>query len=50
MGGYRTKGIKGFDDLQLTEVNEPGALGDHDCLVRIVASSLSFRDLTIPLV
>lgn len=45
---WRVDELSGFDGLKLKSEPVPQQLGDHDCLVRIEASSLNFRDLMIP--
>jgi NADPH:quinone reductase-like Zn-dependent oxidoreductase len=41
------RGQSGFDDLEYQESVPIPALGDHDCLLKIGAVSLNYRDLTI---
>ncbi|ERF70701.1 hypothetical protein EPUS_02567 [Endocarpon pusillum Z07020] len=42
------EGQNGFDSLKFDESAEIPELGDHDCLVKIDAVSLNYRDLAIP--
>ena len=41
------EGRGGFDDLKYHESVPIPELGDHDCLVKIEAVSLNYRDLII---
>ena len=45
---WRVKELSGFDGLVLSSESVSHPLGDHDCLVKIEATSLNFRDLMIP--
>ncbi|KAL9039655.1 MAG: hypothetical protein Q9180_002398 [Flavoplaca navasiana] len=45
---WRVKELSGFDGLALNRESVPAPLGDRDCLVKIEAASLNFRDLMIP--
>jgi hypothetical protein len=44
---WRVKGSNGFDGLDLEEDVPIEKVGDYDCLVKIEAVSLNFRDLMI---
>jgi NADPH:quinone reductase-like Zn-dependent oxidoreductase len=44
---WRVKGTNSFDGLELEEDVPIEKVGDYDCLVKIEAVSLNFRDLMI---
>ena len=45
---WKVEELSGFDGLRLKSEPIARELGDHDCLVKIEATSLNFRDLMIP--
>jgi NADPH:quinone reductase-like Zn-dependent oxidoreductase len=45
---WRVKTLTGFDGVDLDMQTPVPQLGDHDCLVKMEAASLNFRDLMIP--
>jgi len=45
---WRVKGFEGFNSLELEKDALVQPIGDHDCLVKIEAASLNYRDLMIP--
>ena len=45
---WTVEGQNGFDGLKFDESAKIPELGDHDCLVKIDAVSLNYRDLVIP--
>jgi NADPH:quinone reductase-like Zn-dependent oxidoreductase len=44
---WRVKGSNGFDGLEFEQGVPIESIGEHDCLVKIEAVSLNFRDLMI---
>lgn len=44
---WRVKGHKGFDSLEFEQDVPLEDLGSHDCLVKIEAASVNFRDLMV---
>jgi hypothetical protein len=48
---WKVQSQTGFDGLVFDEdVALPDKLEDHDCLIAIEATSLNYRDITIPMV
>lgn len=45
---WRVQELSGFDGLKLESEPVPRNTGDHDCVVKLEAASLNFRDLMIP--
>jgi len=45
---WRVAKITGFDGLKLDQDAPIPDIGEYDCLVKIEASSLNYRDLMIP--
>ena len=45
---WRVEDLKGFDCLKLEKDVPVQQVGEHDCLVKIEAASLNYRDLIIP--
>lgn len=45
---WAVEGLDGFDSLKFDKSAKLRPLGDHDCLVKINAVSLNYRDLIIP--
>lgn len=45
---WRVKAQTGFDGLEVQAGVPVQQIGEHDCLVKIEAVSLNFRDLMVP--
>ena len=47
---WRVESLDGFESLKYHDTASLEWVGDNDCLVKIEAASLNFRDLIIPMV